>query len=91
MSLIIRYVDASSSYITIEESFLGFLDVNDMTGQGLFDVLQHELKNLDLDIDNSSLYPHTMLRDNKKLFNITLSIYISSTNIIRINLLFLTL
>jgi hypothetical protein len=91
MSFIIRYVDASSSYITIEESFLGFLDVNDMTGQGLFDVLQHELKNLDLDIDNSSLYPHTMLRDNKKLFNITLSIYISSTNIIRINLLFLTL
>jgi hypothetical protein len=84
MSLIIRYVDASSSYITIEESFLGFLDVNDMTGQGLFDVLQHELKNLDLDV-------RAMLRDNKKLFNITLSIYISSTNIIRINLLFLTL
>jgi hypothetical protein len=84
MSLIIRYVDASSSYITIEESFLGFLDVNDMTGQGLFDVLQHELKNLDLDI-------RAMLRDNKKIFNITLSIYISSTNIIRINLLFLTL
>jgi hypothetical protein len=91
MSLIIRYVDASSSSITIEESFLGFLDVNDMTGQGLFDVLQHELKNLDLDIDNTSLYPRAMLRDNKKLFNITLSIYISSTNIIKINFLFLTL
>jgi hypothetical protein len=52
MSLIIRYVDASSGYVTIEESFLGFLDVNDTTGQGLFDVLQDELKNLDLDIDN---------------------------------------
>ncbi|KAI5019566.1 hypothetical protein ZWY2020_044454 [Hordeum vulgare] len=52
MSLIIRYVDASSDLFCIEESFLGFLDVNDTTGQGLFDVLQKELKNLDLDVDN---------------------------------------
>jgi hypothetical protein len=52
MSLVIRYVDSSLSTISIEESFLGFLDVNDMTGQGLFDVLQDELKNLDLDIDD---------------------------------------
>jgi hypothetical protein len=50
--LIIRYVDTSSDSICIEESFLGFLDVNDTTGQGLFDVLQNELQNLDLDIDN---------------------------------------
>jgi len=50
MSLIIRYVDTSSD--CIEESFLGFLDINDTTGQGLFDVLQNELKNLGLDIDN---------------------------------------
>ncbi|AQK79001.1 General transcription factor 2-related zinc finger protein [Zea mays] len=52
MSLIIRYVDLSSNHANIEESFLGFLDVNDTTGQGLFDVLQNELKILDLDIDN---------------------------------------
>jgi hypothetical protein len=52
MSLIIRYVDLSSNHASIEESFLGFLDVNDTTGQGLFDVLQNELKSLDLDIDN---------------------------------------
>jgi hypothetical protein len=52
MSLIIRYVDTSSDSVHIEESFLGFLDINDTTGQGLFDVLQNELKNLDLDIDN---------------------------------------
>ena len=50
MSLIIRYVDVSSNSVNIEESFLGFLNVNDTTGQGLFDVLQNELKNLDLDI-----------------------------------------
>lgn len=52
MSLIIRYVDSSSSQVCIEESFLGFLDVNDTTGQGLFEVLQNELKLLDLDIND---------------------------------------
>ena len=52
MSLIIRYVGASPDSFCIEESFLGFLDVNDTTGQGLFDVLQKELKSLDLDVDN---------------------------------------
>lgn len=52
MSLIIRYVETSSSSISVVESFLGFLDVNDTTGKGLFEVLQDELKNLDLDIDN---------------------------------------
>jgi hypothetical protein len=39
MSLIIRYVDASLGSITIQESFLGFLDVNDTTSQELFDVV----------------------------------------------------
>ena len=53
MSLIIRYVDISADCICIEESFLGFVDVNDTTRQGLFDVLQNELKNIDLDIDNA--------------------------------------
>lgn len=52
MSLIIRYVDASSSSVSVVESFLGFLDVNDTTGKGLFEALQDELKQLDLDIDN---------------------------------------
>jgi hypothetical protein len=47
MSLIIRYDDTSSSSICIEESFLIFVDVNDTTGQGLFDVLQEELKSLE--------------------------------------------
>lgn len=52
MSLIIRYVDVSSSSVCVVESFLGFLNVNDTTGKGLFDVLQNELKELNLDIDN---------------------------------------
>jgi hypothetical protein len=52
MSLILRYVDTCSGSICIEESFLGFLDVNDTTGQCLFDVLEEELKKLDLDINN---------------------------------------
>lgn len=52
MSLIIRYVDVSSSCVCVVESFLGFLNVNDTTGKGLFDVLQNELKQLDLDINN---------------------------------------
>ncbi|KAJ1254500.1 hypothetical protein BS78_K048800 [Paspalum vaginatum] len=52
MSLIIRYVDSSSCPVRIEESFIGFLEVNDTTGQGLFDVLKQALNDLGLDIDN---------------------------------------
>uniref|UniRef100_A0A7N0TCQ3 TTF-type domain-containing protein n=1 Tax=Kalanchoe fedtschenkoi TaxID=63787 RepID=A0A7N0TCQ3_KALFE len=52
MSLILRYVDLTSSSVVIEESFLGFINVNVTTGQGLFDVLLQELKSLDLDVDN---------------------------------------
>ncbi|CAN1168171.1 Zinc finger MYM-type protein 1 [Linum perenne] len=52
MSMILRYVDVSSNSISVEESFLGFLDVNDTTGLGLFDVFNSELSSLDLDIDN---------------------------------------
>jgi hypothetical protein len=52
MSLIIRYVDSSSNHVRIEESFMGFLEVNDTSGKGLFDVLEGELKHLGLNIDD---------------------------------------
>ncbi|PWA54786.1 zinc finger MYM-type protein 1 [Artemisia annua] len=52
MSLILRYVNVASACVTVEESFLGFLKVDDTTGQGLFDVTHDELKSLDLDIDD---------------------------------------
>ena len=52
MTLIIRYVDVSSSVVCIEESFLGFLDIFDTTGKGIFDVLIKELELLDLDVNN---------------------------------------
>ncbi|GKC27759.1 zinc finger MYM-type protein 1 [Tanacetum coccineum] len=51
MSLILRYVNVSSTCVSVEESFLGFLNVDDATDQGLFDVTQVELKALDLDIN----------------------------------------
>lgn len=36
MSIIRRYVDVSSNCVSMDESFLGFLNVNDTTGQRLF-------------------------------------------------------
>ncbi|XP_074265151.1 uncharacterized protein LOC141587575 [Silene latifolia] len=56
MSLILRYVDVSSSCVCIKESFLGFLSVNDTTRQGLFDVLLNELKSLDLDVNDCVIW-----------------------------------
>uniref|UniRef100_A0A7N0ZY98 DUF4371 domain-containing protein n=1 Tax=Kalanchoe fedtschenkoi TaxID=63787 RepID=A0A7N0ZY98_KALFE len=50
--MILRFVDLSFSSIVIEKSFLRFINVNDTTGQGLFDVLLQELKLLDFDVDN---------------------------------------
>ncbi|GKA19566.1 zinc finger MYM-type protein 1 [Tanacetum coccineum] len=52
MSLILRYVNEASTCVIVKESFLGFLSVDDMTGQGVFDVTHDELKSLDLDIDD---------------------------------------
>ncbi|XP_021991491.1 zinc finger MYM-type protein 1-like [Helianthus annuus] len=50
MSIIVRYVNFNSNFVTIEESFLGFLVVDDTTGKGLFDVRTKELESLGLHI-----------------------------------------
>ncbi|VFQ90170.1 unnamed protein product [Cuscuta campestris] len=52
MSMIVRYLNFSGNSIIVEESFLGFLNVNDTTGKGLFDVTIEELKSLGLEIDD---------------------------------------
>ncbi|KAJ9539180.1 hypothetical protein OSB04_031913 [Centaurea solstitialis] len=51
MTLIIRCVDVSSVSIKVEEFFWEFLVVEDISGKGLFDVLQNVLISLDLDIN----------------------------------------
>ncbi|VFQ69512.1 unnamed protein product [Cuscuta campestris] len=52
MSMIVRYLNFSGNSITVEESFLGFLNVNHTTEKGLFDVTIEELKSLGLEIDD---------------------------------------
>ncbi|XP_022008219.1 zinc finger MYM-type protein 1-like [Helianthus annuus] len=52
MTIIGRYVKFSSNSVIVEESFLGFLNANDTTGKGLFDVTYAELQNLGLEIDD---------------------------------------
>nr|GEU90746.1 zinc finger MYM-type protein 1 [Tanacetum cinerariifolium] len=55
MSLILRYVNVGSTCVSVEESFLGFLIVDDTTGQGLFDVTQIREALLQVvDTDNDS-------------------------------------
>ncbi|KAL5565835.1 hypothetical protein UlMin_028999 [Ulmus minor] len=52
MSLIIRCVDVSTNPVRIEEYFLGFLNVDDTSGAGLFSELIEEIKKLKFDINN---------------------------------------
>ncbi|XP_076918638.1 uncharacterized protein LOC143579133 [Bidens hawaiensis] len=52
LTIIVRYLKFYSNSVTVEESFLGFLDVNDTTGKGLFDITVEELKSLGLELDD---------------------------------------
>ena len=52
MTIIVRYLKLSYNFVTIEESFLGFLNVDDTSGKGLFDITLEELKSLGLEIDD---------------------------------------
>lgn len=52
MSLIIRYVNHNSNSFKVEESFLGFLNIVDTTGEGIFKVACDELVSLGLDVDD---------------------------------------
>jgi hypothetical protein len=53
MSIVIRYVDVEdASEVKVEEFFLGFIKVDDMSGFGLFKRLEDTLMNFKLNIDD---------------------------------------
>ena len=52
MSLIIRCVDVTKTPIKVEEFFLEFMNVHDLIGCALFDVLLGALSTLKLDVDD---------------------------------------
>ncbi|KAJ3692306.1 hypothetical protein LUZ60_012656 [Juncus effusus] len=52
MSLVLRCVDVSSNPISIKEYFLGFINVDNTTGEALFNELKEALVRLELNIDD---------------------------------------
>ncbi|PWA78480.1 zinc finger MYM-type protein 1 [Artemisia annua] len=82
MSLILRYVNVSSTCVSTEESFLGFPNVDETTGKRLFDITQDELKSLDLDIDDvcGQGYDNGSNMKGRDFFGIIQCIYIIFAN-----------
>ncbi|XP_052624910.1 uncharacterized protein LOC128132399 [Lactuca sativa] len=52
MNIIVRYLKLSYNFVPIEESFFGFLNVDDTSGKGLFDITLEELNSLGLQIND---------------------------------------
>ena len=52
MTLILRCVDISVSPIKIDEHFVEFLKIDNISGKGLFNEIINAIKNLELDIND---------------------------------------
>ena len=52
MTLILRCVDISISPIKIDEHFVEFLKINNISGKGLFNEIINAIQNLELDIND---------------------------------------